>query len=306
MVYDVIIIGGGPAGMTSAIYSCRRNMRALLIEKAGIGGRMSLAGEIENYPGIEKVSGMELAERMKKQMQSFGAEIRTEEVIGMDFQKEVKKIITKENEYESSAVIIATGSEHRKLDVGGEREFTGRGVSYCATCDAPFFKDKIVAVVGGGNSAVSEALHIADVAKRVYLIHRREEFRAEDVKLKDLFSMENVEPVLNTTVEEIQGDKFVNRIRIRNTESGEERLLDVDGIFIAIGYVPATSIARSAGVSVDDNDFIIVDKEQKTNITGVFAAGDCTGGLMQVSTAVGEGSVAAISACRYVKEPYWK
>ena len=306
MVYDVIIIGGGPAGMTSAIYSCRRNMKTLLIEKAGLGGRMSLAGEIENYPGIEKVSGMELAERMRKQVENFGTEIRTEEVIGMNLQGEVKNVTTKENKYESSAVIIATGSEHRKLDVRGEREFTGRGVSYCATCDAPFFKDRVVAVVGGGNSAVSEALHLVDVARRVYLIHRREEFRAEDAKVKDLFSMENVEPVLNTTVEEIQGDKFVNRIRIRNTESGEEGLLDVDGIFIAIGYIPETSIARSAGVSVDNNNFIIVDKEQKTNIAGVFAAGDCTGGLMQVSTAVGEGSVAAISSCKYVKEPYWK
>jgi len=304
--YDVIIIGGGPAGMTSAIYTCRRNLKTLILEKNSLGGRMLLAKEIENYPGFESISGMELAERMKTQVEKFNAEIRYEEVIGMNFKNQEKEIITKENKYISKAVIIATGSEHKRLEIKGEKEFLGRGVSYCATCDAPFFRNKIVAVVGGGNSAVNEALYLSNVAEKVYIIHRRNEFRAEDAKVKELLSKENVEPVFNTIVEEILGDGMVNRIRIKNLETEKESFLNVDGIFIAIGNIPATSIAKSAGVSLDEKGFIIVDKEQKTNIPGVFAAGDCTGGLMQISVAVGEGSIAGVSAYKYVKNPYWK
>jgi len=305
MLYDVVIIGGGPAGMTSAIYCCRRNLRIILLERTSLGGRMLFANEIENYPGFERISGMELAERIKKQLEKFDVDIRYEEVVGMEL-NDIKKIITNGNEYETKSVILATGSENRKLNVKGEREFIGRGVSYCATCDAPFFKNRVVGVVGGGNSAVSEALYLSDIAKMVYVIHRRGDFRAEDSKVKELLSKDNIKPLFNNVVVEIIGKEFVNGVRLKDLEKGEEKFLTLDGVFIAIGNIPATYIAKSSGVLVDDSGFIVVDREQKTNIPGVFAAGDCTGGLMQITTAIGEGSVAAISAYKFVKNPYWR
>ena len=249
---------------------------------------------------------------MEKQARDLGVEILTDEIIRMDFEKDKKRITTrsrgnvgesqdKKSQLESRAVIIATGGEHRKLGITGENEFTGKGVSYCVTCDAPFFRDRIVAVVGGGNIAVEDALHISELTKKTYLIHKEEVLRAEEARQKDLVES-GVELILNSTVDEIIGDMMVKCIRIKDTETNLEiREIDVDGVFISIGTVPSLKIAQSAGIGINKKGYIKTNGNQETNIKGVFAAGDVTGGVMQVATAVGEGCIAALSAYRHIK-----
>lgn len=304
MIYDVIIIGGGPAGMTAAIYAAKREMKTLLIEKGLLGGYMRLTNHIENYPGFTHISGNELSDRMEEQVRNNKVEIINGEATKLELEEKTKKVHVADKIYEAKAVIIAVGGGHKKLEAKGEKEFTGRGVSYCATCDAPFYKDKVVAVIGGGNSAIADALYISEVAKKTYLIHRRSSLRAEEQRVKKLME-QKVEILLNTGVEEILGDKFVNAIKIKNLETGEQRKIQVDGVFISIGTVPNSEIAKEAGVKTDEKGYIKVNSQQETNIEGVFAAGDVTGGVLQIATAVGEGCIAALSAYKYVKKPYW-
>ena len=304
MVYDVIIIGGGPAGVTAAIYAKRSGLDILLIEKGIIGGKIVNATSLENYPGFVSISGIEFADKLKEQLERLNINILYDNVIHLNLQEKEKEIKTKNKTFKTKTVILASGTENRKLGIKGEDEFIGRGVSFCATCDAPFFKNKTVAVVGGGNSAVEEALYLSGIASNVYLIHRRDILRAERVRREKLKEM-NVNVLLNMEVEEINGDKFVRSITLRNNKDNRISEINVDGVFISIGYVPSTIIARDAGVNVDKDGYIIVDRYQRTNIDGVFAAGDVTGGIMQVSTAVGEGTVAGISAYNFIKKPYW-
>jgi thioredoxin reductase (NADPH) len=303
-MYDVIIIGGGPAGMTAAIYAAKREMKTLMIEKGQFGGYMLLANKLENYPGFMSITGSELSEKMEEQVRSLKVDIVGAEATKLLLSGSSKKVETTEGTYEGKAVIFAVGGGHKKLEVKGEKEFTGRGVSYCSTCDATFFKGKTVAVAGGGNSAISDALYLSDVAKKVYLIHRREALRAEEARQSEL-SKKGVEIFLNTGIDEILGDKSVNALTIRNLTSNQAKRLSVDGIFISIGNVPHSELAKDAGVKLDEKNFIKVDRNQETNIEGVFAAGDVTGGVLQISTAVGEGCIAALSAYKYVKKPYW-
>jgi len=303
MIYDLIIIGAGPAGLSSGIYAARRELQTLIIEKGLPGGQMLLTSDIQNYPGFSKISGNELAERMESQVKEFGVEIANVEATKLDIKGNMKDVTTYEGEYEGKSIVLATGSSYKKLGVKGEREFTGRGVSYCATCDAPFFKGKIVAVIGGGNSAVSSALYLSEIAEKVYLIHRREQLRAEEARQKEL-KEKGVKLILNSTVEEILGENLVNSIKIKDTKN-ETKKIDVDGVFISIGTVPNSGLAKEAGVDLDEKGFIKINKNQETNIEGVFAAGDVTGGVMQISTAIGEGCIAALSAYEYVKKPYW-
>lgn len=304
MLYDVIIVGAGPAGITASIYAVRMGLKTLVLEKGMVGGLMLLAKEIENYPGFDGISGEELANRMKNQAKNLGVEIKNEEVIGMDLHTETKTVTTRGGRYATKSIITATGSEYRKLEVEGENEFAGKGVSFCAICDAPFFADRVVAVVGGGNSAASDALYLNEIAKKTYLIHRRDELRAEEMRQEKLRES-GVEIILNSVVEEILGDNFVKSIRIRDVSSDKTRELRVDGVFISIGMVPTTVMVKGAGIKLDDKGFIEVNRNQETNISGVFAAGDCTGGLRQITTATGEGSTAATSAYNYIKSPYW-
>lgn len=303
-MYDVIIIGGGPAGMTAAIYAAKREMKTLLIEKGPFGGYMLLTNKIENYPGFLKISGSELSERMEEQVRSLNVDIVSAEATKLHLEGNVKKVDTTEGTYEGKAIILAVGGGHKKLEVKGEKEYTGRGVSYCSTCDAPFYKGKTVAVVGGGNSAISDALYLSDVAKKVYLIHRRDSLRAEESRQAEL-RKKGVEILLNTAIDEIIGDKFVNAVQIRNLTDNTVRRIQLDGVFISIGTIPHSELAKEAGVKLDEKSFIKVDRNQETNVEGVFAAGDVTGGVLQISTAVGEGCVAALSAYKYVKKPYW-
>ena len=305
MEYDVAIIGGGPAGLTAAIYAQRRNLSTVVIEKGMVGGQMLLTTNIENWPGEISISGSELANRMEKQVRNLGVEIINGEVTELEIENTgTKKLKVGEKIFVSKSVIIATGGEHRRLGVEGESKFTGKGVSYCATCDGFFFKGKRIAVVGGGNSAINDASYLSELASKLYLIHRRSQFRAEEKKVEEL-KKKGVELILDTVVESFEGENVLERLKLRNLQSGEEKVLDVDACFVSIGIKPSSEIAKKAGVKVNERGFIEVDKEMKTNIPGVFAAGDVTGGVMQIAVAVGEGCIAALSAYKYVRKPYW-
>lgn len=305
MVYDVIIIGGGPAGITAGIYAVRRNLSTLIIEKTSIGGQILLTNKIENYPGFREISGIELSEGMGKQLRALGAEIVLDEVIEMKLKNHIRTVITNENQYDAKSIIIATGGEHRKLEVPGEQEFSGRGVSYCAICDATFFRGKTVAVVGGGNTAVEDAVYLDSIAKKTYLIHRKDVLRADEAEQKKLTGS-NVEILLNTVVEEITGKNFVDSTKIRNIKTNEIKNIETDGLFISIGIVPNLEIAKNAGIELNPEGYIKTDENRETNIKGVFAAGDVTGGIMQIAKAVGDGCVAGLNAYKFVKNPYWK
>lgn len=305
MVYDVIIIGGGPAGITAGIYAVKRNMSTLIIEKTSIGGQILLTNKIENYPGFHEISGIELSEGMEKQLRALGAEIVLDEVIELNLGSEIKTIITNENKYETKSIIIATGGEHRKLEVPGELEFSGRGVSYCAICDATFFRGKTVAVVGGGNTAVEDAVYLDSIAKKTYLIHRKDVLRADEAEQKKLTGS-NVEILLNTVVEEITGKNFVDSIKTRDIKTNEIKNVEINGLFISIGIVPNLEIAKTAGIELSPEGYIKTDENRETNIKGVFAAGDVTGGIMQIAKAVGDGCVAGLNTYKFVKNPYWK
>lgn len=302
-MHDVIIIGGGPAGLAAGIYAVRRGLSTLIIEKKMPGGQLLLIKEIENYPGFGVIVGEELAARMTEQAKRLGVEFVMEEAVDMQPAGNVKKITTPENEYSAKTIIIAKGGEYLKLGIPGEQELTGRGVSFCATCDGPFFKNRVIAVVGGGNKAVGDALYLSGMAKKTYLIHRRDTLRAEETNQKKLEEC-GVELILDTIVEEVTGGPLVRSIKLRNVKTEEKRELPVDGIFISIGILPKTDVEKKSEIAVDGKGFIKVDRNQETNVLGVYAAGDITGGVMQITTAVGDGCVAALSAYKYIKEPH--
>lgn len=299
--YDVIIVGAGPAGLAAGIYAGRRNLKTLIIGEL-LGGQMSLAHIVENYPGVNEIRGLDLTNTMREQAEKFGCKIKIEKLGDMDLKGDIKKIKTNKAEYESKAVIISTGGQHRKLNIEGEDKFLGKGVSYCATCDGPMFKGKKVAIVGGSDTAIKYALYLIEICSEVYLIHRRDQFRAEEVNQQEL-KQSNVKLILNSTIEKIEGDKTLNKIKIKNVKTNEVSDLEIEGLFIEIGQVPTTEIAKKAGIETDDKDFIKVNRDQETNIKGVFAAGDITGGLQQISTAVGEGATAATNAYLYIHGP---
>jgi len=298
---DVVIIGGGPAGLAAGIYTSRLGLETILLEKTALGGQVAVSPFIENYPGFVSITGPELTKKFIEHAETMGVQFRVpEEVIKLDLKGEIKRIYTDKDTYEADAVIIATGAARRKLNVPGEKEFSGKGVSYCAVCDGSFFRGKVVAVVGGGNTAVSEALHLTQLVKKLYVIHRRDDFRAELAMKQRLLESANVVPLWNTVVEAIKGDEVVRKLVLRNLKNNEVFDIEVDGVFIAIGYVPNSKLAAEAGVMVDEKGYIIVNKKQETNIKGVYAAGDVTGGVMQIGVAVGEAIVAAMSAFEYV------
>ena len=303
-MYDVIICGGGPAGLTAALYASRRNLKTLVVSD-DIGGQANLALEIENYPGVEKISGIDLSNIMKKQAESYGTEFKTAKILGMEFQGETKKIKTEDGELESKTIIIATGAKHRTLGVAGEEKLTGKGVSYCTTCDGPMFRNKKVAVVGGGDAALRAVVYLADMCEKVYIIHRRDSFRAEEANVKLIESRVNVEKVMNSEPIEFIGEPMLEKIKVKN-KAGEETELEVSGCFIEVGYVPSTAVAHSAGVELKETGHIKVNSAQETNIIGVYACGDVTGGLAQIAVAVGEGAIAGTNAYFYIIKPEYE
>lgn len=297
--FDIIIIGAGPAGLTAGLYAGRQNSKALVIDKGLAGGLGSEVPMMENYPGFDLISGMELISKMKPQCEKF-SEIRENQIIE-DIEKRDDGIYIKTkssigddfNEYLTKSVILATGASHRHLNVPGENEFLGRGVAYCATCDGMFFVNRNVLMVGGGNSAAQEALYLKNIGCNVKIVHRRDSLRCEH-RLEELLEEKGVEILWNSTIKEIKGDMAVNSVTL--VRDGVEEEYETDAVFVAIGDEPSNGLAKQLGVELDENGYIITDKSQSTNVSGVYAAGDITGGVKQWIVACGEGAVAAISA----------
>lgn len=315
-LYDVIIVGGGPAGLSAALYAARDRYRTLILEKFVPGGQIATTDRIENYPGFERISGPDLVEKMLNQAQSFGAELQHGyQATSLKRNGDGTLTITTndgEQEFRARAVILTMGSDYRHLGVPGEQEFrnAGTGVSYCGTCDAPFFRGKTVVAVGGGNTAIEEALHLAKFAKKVYLVHRREQFRATLVLVEELMAKAeklNIELVLNTIVDRIEGSGKVERVCVRNVQTDEPGVLQADGIFIFIGHVPNTRWLEGSGVELDGNGFIVCDAAWlRTAVPGVFVAGDCrVNAAMQLATASGDGVVAALMLKNWFADPAW-
>ena len=293
--YDVIIVGSGPAGLTAALYSGRQNLKTLVLEKSLIGGMGAMVPLMENYPGFELIAGKQLIDIMKDQALKH-AEIKDrEEVEKIEIHQEENILVhTTKASYKARAVILATGSKHRELGVSGEREFLGRGVAYCATCDGPLFIDRKVLVVGGGNSALQQAVYLDDIGVLVALVHRRDNLRAENY-LQDLLKERKIPVIWNTKITEIKGEMTVQSALLYNKVTGEEQDLPIDGVFVAIGEVPSNQLAADIGVKLDKSGSIIVDKTQRTNIPRIYAAGDITDGINQWVVACSQGAVAALT-----------
>ena len=304
MDYELAIIGGGPAGYSAAIYAVRAGIKTLVIDKGMGGGLANVSPNIENYPGFESISGMDLMEKMKQHVTKY---------VDIHFNEEVKKIVkskdnfnikTDKKSYIVKALILCMGTEYRKLNIPGEKELTGKGLSYCATCDGYFFKGKKVAVIGGGNTALIEAIFLKQIGcEEVFVIHRRDQLRAEKA-YEDEAINKGVKIIFNTHVESINGQQNVDNLEIHDLKNDKISKFPIDGVFVSIGEEPQNVLAKELNVKVDEKGFIIVDKQQRTNVKGVYAAGDITGGLRQVVTACAEGAVAALSTTEVLGKKY--
>jgi thioredoxin reductase (NADPH) len=304
MEHELVIIGGGAAGYTAGIYAVRSGIKTVVIEKGIGGGLANVSPKIENFPGFESISGMDLMEKMKKHASKYADIHFNEEVKKIEKSNDIFKISTDKKTYDVKAIILCTGTEYRKLNAPGEKELTGKGVSYCATCDGFFFKDKKVAVIGGGNTALIESIYLKQIGcKEVYVIHRRDRLRAEDAYKNEAVE-KGVKIIYNTYVEAIKGNQKVDFLELKNVDSGEKSKLYVDGVFISIGEVPINTFAKELGVKLDERGYVIVDRQQRTNVKGVYAAGDITGGLRQVVTACAEGAIAALSSTEVLGKQY--
>ncbi len=304
--YDVVIVGAGPAGLTAALYSARFMLKTLVIAD-DVGGTLNDAGEVDDYPGIPSIQGPDLAKKFESHVVKYKVPILRDTVV--DIRRNgggAFKVITKKGkEFVAQAVILAVGSKRRKLGVPGEDRLSGRGVTYCAPCDAPMFRGKVVAVVGGGNSALQAAVLLSSYANKVYLIHRRDKFRAFPVYVKLVTQDPKIELVLNHVVAEIGGEEKVEWVRVRNVKTGEEKMIELDGVVIEIGSEPPREFFQKIGIEIDEKGHALVDKEMRTSIEGIYAAGDCAAGpckkkFDQVVTAAAEGAIAALSAYEYI------
>ncbi|HEY3130829.1 MAG TPA: thioredoxin-disulfide reductase [Acidobacteriota bacterium] len=298
--YDVIIIGAGPAGLIAALYTARAKLSTLLLDKLAPGGQLLNTEKVEDYPGFEIITGLELSERFEKQARTFGTEIRIEEVIEMHPSEKIVR--THEGQYQAKALIITSGGYPRKLGIPGEKGLAGKGVSYCAICDGPFFKNQVIAVVGGGNSAVEESIYLTKYVKKLYLVHRRDEFRAQKIFIERAMKNEKIEFVLDSVMEEIGGDKEVERATVRNLKTNERRQLDLQGVFIFIGYIPNRSYFRGH-LDHDTEGYLLTDRNMQTSVPGVYAAGDIRAQLVrQITTAAGDATTAAVAAEKYIED----
>lgn len=300
--YDVIVIGAGPGGMTAALYASRANLSVLMLDRGVYGGQMNNTAEVENYPGFKSILGPDLGQKMYDGATQFGAEYAYGNVVSVQNRGAVKLVKTDEDEYEAKAVVIATGAEHKKLGVPGEEAYSGRGVSYCAVCDGAFFKDRELAVIGGGDSAIEEGLYLTQMAKKVTVIHRRDQLRAQQIIQKRAFANDKMHFVWNAQVQEIQGDDMkVTGVKYRDKETGEEHVLPVAGVFIYVGIMPMTEAFQDLGV-LDEHGWIPTDEHMRTKVPGVFAIGDVRAkDLRQITTAVGEGGTAGQGVFNYIQ-----
>lgn len=301
--YDVIIIGGGPAGLTAGLYASRARLRTLLIENGLFGGQMTTTETIDNYPGFpEGVTGEELSRLMEEQAKRFGAETVNDEVVEVMVEGAQKRVRTAESSYSSKTLIICTGAEYRKLGVPGEKEFAGKGVSYCATCDGAFFKDSQIVVVGGGDSALTEALFLTKFAKELTIIHRRDALRATKIYQERAMANPKIKFLWNSVVQEIKGDDVVRAVVVKNVKTGEVKEFPTDGAFLFVGLLPRTQFLKGL-VEMDEAGYILTNDHCETSVKGIFAAGDCRKKLLrQVSTSVGDGATAAFAAEKYLEE----
>jgi len=301
--YDIIIIGGGPAGLTAGLYTSRARLDTLLIERALIGGQIVTTDKVENYPGFEQgISGPELVRQMEAQAKRFGLEITSGRVVSAEDKGDSKSVRLEDgNEYICKAIIVASGAEPSKLEVEGEDKYRGRGVSYCATCDGAFFKNLKIAVIGGGDSAIEEALFLTKFASEVYVVHRRNELRATKILQERLFANPKIKMVWDSVVEKIEGDDFIKGVLLKNVKTQEKNLLNVDGIFIYVGTRPNTEFLPNS-IKLNEKGYIMTDDNMSVSVPGIFAAGDIRAKLLkQVSTAVGDGATAAFAAERYIE-----
>lgn len=298
-MYDIIIIGAGPSGLTAAIYARRASKKVLVLEAKNYGGQIINTLDIENYPVEPHISGYDFSTRLYNQVKDLGAEIKFERAIDIRDNKDYKEVITDKNEYKCLSIILATGSENRKLGLENEDELIGKGISYCATCDGAFYKNKVVAVQGGGNTAVEDALYLSDIAKKVYLIHRRDEFRADKKSIKQLEKKENIEIIYNSIVTKLNKDKKLESIEITDKDNNKT-VIEVSGLFIAVGRIPETQ-NFSKLVNMDSNGYVISDETCHTNVEGIFVSGDNrTKEVRQLVTAASDGAVSAIEAIKYI------
>jgi thioredoxin reductase (NADPH) len=306
--WELIIIGAGAAGLAAGIYGARSGLKTLIIDQNLAGGTTSDAPLVENYPGFSQISGGELAEKMVVHCKKVGVPIREiETVTGLTLSGEKKIVKTSRAEYEAKAVIVATGSRYREIGVKGEKEFHGKGVSYCGVCDGPFFKGKRVLVIGGGNSAATTTLYLSGIAAEVVVTHRRDVFRAEEALVNDIASKKNVQIFWNTEVKEIKGEKVVSKVVLYHNKKGKTKEIPVDAVFVQVGEAPNSHIVRDVGIQVDEAGYIKTDVFQRTNVAGVYAAGDVTNHpVKQVGTAVGQGITAGLEAYSYIRQPYYR
>ena len=295
--YDLVTIGGGPAGLTAAIYAGRGMLKTLVLEKLMMGGQATITHMIDNYPGFpDGITGPDLMERFENQAKRFGAEFRFATVDKITLDGNIKVLKVADGEIRAKTVLICTGAEPRRLDVPGETKLTGKGVSYCATCDGAFFREAVIAVVGGGDSAVKEAIYLTKFATKVYIIHRRDELRAEKITIEQAFANEKIEFVWDSVVEEITGKHAVESVKVKNVKDGSTKELKLEGVFIYVGMIPNTAFLKDF-VKLDEAGYIVADRDTHTDVTGVFAAGDVRRKLSrQVATAVGDGATAAMAA----------
>ena len=301
-MYDIIIIGSGPAGLSAAIYAQRACLDTIVIEKNGIsGGQVLNTWEVDNYPGFPGVTGFELSRQFREHANKLGARVVQDEVVQVELSGNVKKVVCEEETYEARCVILASGAHHRTLEVPGEEELRGAGVSYCATCDGAFFRGRTVAVVGGGDAALEDAIFLARMCEKVYIVHRRDKLRGAKRLQERLQALENIEFVWNSETAAIEGNGQVEALRLRQTKTGEEKRLDVDGVFIAVGIAPESEL-YAGQLELDKQGYIRADESGQTSVPGVFAAGDVrTKALRQILTAASDGANCVASAERYLQ-----
>jgi thioredoxin reductase (NADPH) len=305
-IYDIVIVGGGPAGLTAGIYASRGRMNVLLLESFSVMGQATMTDMIENYPGVERSSGIDLVMSFKKQAENFGLKTVQGTVKSISAEKEgdldIWNIKSDSGHYKTLSVVVASGASSRKLDVPGEKELAGKGVSYCATCDGAFFREKDIVVVGGGDTAVEEALYLTKFGKKVTLIHRRDRLRATKILQERALASDKMSFVWDSVVEEIKGGQKVEKVVLRNVKTGESSELSCDGVFVFVGWLPNTGFIKDV-VKLDAHDCVPVDGAMKTSASGIFACGDCCSKVLhQVVTAAGDGATAAFSAQRFVEE----
>lgn len=299
--YDLVIIGAGPAGLTAGLYAARARLNVLLLEKAAPGGQILITDWIENYPGFpEGLSGYDLAEKMRVQSEKQGLKIETAEVHSLNLSSDIKEIALKDRSIRTKSLIIASGASPKKLGIG-EDKYMGKGISFCATCDAPFFKEKTVVAIGGGDTAVQEAIYLTKFAKKVYLVHRRDELRATKILQERALANDKIEFVWDSVATGVEGFFGIEGVHVKNVKTNEEKTIKANGCFIWVGILPNTEFLKGS-VKTDEFGFIIADAKMKTNVPGVYVAGDVRDTpLRQVSTAVGDGAIAAISAEHYIE-----